>query len=103
MFKKTSPLNFRRDVNDVIVLITDGVPRGKRNSSPLAKQYAKDLKNRKVLIVTAGVGRQSENANFQRVLMDLATSPDFFIKASFNQLGGVVDKVVEMSCIKPGR
>ena len=58
MFKKDSPANFRRDVGDVILLITDGEPRGKVYTPQLTMQYAKDLKDKNVLIVAAGIGRQ---------------------------------------------
>ena len=68
MFKKDSPANFRRDVGDMILLITDSEPRGKRDTLQLTKQYAKDLKDKNVLIVGAGIGRQT-------VLINLSTSP----------------------------
>ena len=102
MFKENSPVNFRRDVGDVILLITDGEPRGKSDTLQLTMQYAKDLKDKNVLIVAAGIGRQSENVEFQKVLINLATSRDFFVKAPFDELD-IVDKLVDMSCIKPGR
>ena len=103
MFKENSPVNFRRDVGDVILLITDGEPRGKSDTLQLTMQYAKDLKDRNVLIVAPGIGRQSDYAEFQRVLSELATSSDFFVKAKFDQMNNILDKLVDMSCIKPGR
>ena len=103
MFKKDSPANFRRDVGDVILLITDGEPRGKTDTPQLTTQYAKDLKDKNVLIVVAGIERQSDDVELQTVLINLATSRDFFVKAQFDKLDDIVGKLVEMSCIKPGR
>ena len=37
------------------------------------------------------------------MLINLATSQDFFVKAGFDKLDDIVDKLVQMSCIKPGR
>lgn len=103
MFKKTSPANYRPDAEDGIVLITDGEPRGKRNTMQLTKQQAQNLKNENVSIVVVGAGRQSENPRFQRTLMDLATSPDYFVKSRFDELDDILDKLVTKSCIKSGR
>ena len=103
MFKKDSPANFRRDVGDVILLITAGEPRGKNKTKQLTMQYANHLKDKNVLIVAAGIGRQSENVKLQNVLINLATSRDFFVKAQFDELDDIVNKLVEMTCIKPGR
>lgn len=103
MFKKTSPANYRPDAEDGIVLITDGEPRGKRNTMQLTKQQAQNLKNENVSIVVVGAGRQSENPRFQRTLMDLATSPDYFVISRFDELDDILDKLVTQSCIKSGR
>ena len=103
MFTKTGPANFRTDVDDAIVLLTDGEPRGKTDTLQLTIQYAQELKEKNILIVAAGVGRQSDNAEFQKVLSELATSSDFFVKAKFDQMNNILDKLVAKSCIKPGR
>ena len=66
-------------------------------------QYAQDLKDRDVLMVVAGVGRNSEDEQFQKVLIKLATSPDVFFKAQFDHLEDILDKLVSKSCVKPGR
>jgi hypothetical protein len=39
-----------------VVLITDGEPRGRSNTIELTKKYAKELKDKGVLFVTAAVG-----------------------------------------------
>ena len=90
-------------MDDVIVLITDGEPVGEWNTKLLAMDYAQDLKNRNILIVAAGVGEKSEQQEFQDVLANLATSEDFVVKAQFDKLDDILDKLVAKSCIKPGR
>ena len=66
------------------------------------KQYAKELKDRNILIVTAGVGSNSENEKFQKVLIELATSKDFFVKAKFDKLDDILETLVASSCVEPG-
>ena len=56
-----------------------------------------------MLMVVAGVGRNSEDPEFQKVLINLATSQDFFFKAQFDHLDDILDKLVAKSCTKPGR
>ena len=90
-------------MDDVIVLITDGEPVGMWNIKQLAMDYAQDLKNRNILIVAAGVGKKSEQQEFQDVLANLATSEDFVVKAQFDKLDSILDKLISKSCIKPGR
>ena len=102
IFQKKSPLNNRQNVDDVIVLITDGEPRGKRNTPELTKQYAQDLKDREIVLVTAAVGPQSETPKFKQLLRGLATSPDYFFKAQFDEMDAILGKLVAKSCIKPG-
>ena len=103
MFTKTGPANFRPDVDDAIVLLTDGEPTGKSNTKQLTMEYAQELKEKNILIVAAGVGHQSDNAEFQEVLSELATSSDFFVKAKFDEMNNILNKLVAKSCIKPGR
>ena len=103
MFTKTGPANLRPEVGDAVVLITDGEPYGKKNTPELTKQYAKDLKDRNVLIVAVGIGPRSENEKFQNVLLDLATSRDYFVKAQFDKLGHILDMLVVRSCVRAGR
>ena len=103
MFKTNSPRNYRPNVDDVIVLITDGEPRGQPNSRQLTKQFAQDLKERKIVLLTAAVGPQSENAKFRELLQELATSPDYFFKAKFDYMETILEKLVWQSCTKPGK
>ena len=103
MFRRNSPRNNRPNVDDVIVLITDGEPRGKRNTPELTKQYAQDLKDREILLVAAAVGPQSERKEFKELLEGLATSPDYFLKAQFDKMDAILGTLVAKSCIKPGK
>ena len=102
MFTKTSPENFRTDVNDAILLITDGEPNGNKTTMEHTKQYAKELKDKNIRIVTAGVGRKSENETFQKVLIELGTTKDFYFKATFDKLDDILEKLVKRSCVEPG-
>lgn len=102
IFSKASPKNHRPKIADVIILITDGEPRGKSNTVELTKQYAKDLKDKGVLFVTAAVGPQSEKREFAKLLKGLATAPDYFLKAQFDNMEQILGTLVAKSCIPPG-
>ena len=56
-----------------------------------------------MLMVVAGVGRNSEDPKFQEVLINLATSRDSFFKARFDNLDNILNKLVAKSCVQPGR
>ncbi|CAB3991507.1 Hypothetical predicted protein [Paramuricea clavata] len=102
IFSKDSPKNHRQEIADVVVLITDGKPQGKSNSIALTKQYAKDLKDKGVLLVTAGVGPNSKKTEFKNLLKKLATSPDYFLQAEFDNMKAILNTLVARSCTKPG-
>ena len=53
IFSGENPSNNRPDVDDVVVTITDGEPRGRSNTLQLTKEYANDLKEKGILIVGA--------------------------------------------------
>lgn len=86
-----------------MVLITDGEPRGRSNTTELTKKYAKELKDKGVLFVTAAVGPQSENPEFAKLLKEVATSPDFFLNVQFDSMDEMLGTLVAMLCIKPGK
>ena len=102
IFAKPNPQNFRPNIEDVVVLITDGEPRGKRNTPKETTKEANRLKNKEVRIITAGVGRQSENSKFIKILQELATSPEYFVKAQFDKMDEIMSTLIQKSCIQPG-
>ena len=90
-------------MDDVILLITDGEPLGSPSTTlPLTKQYAKDLKDRGIVLFTAGVGPQSKEKKFRDLLERLATSPDYFFGAMLNEMDEILEKMISKSCIEPG-
>ena len=105
IFTKSSPLNHRPNVDDVIVLITDGEPWGKRNTPQLTQQYAQDLKYRKVLLITAGIGPQSDRKQVKLLLEVLATSSEHFLKAKFDEMYKIdlFGVLVAQSCLVSGK
>ena len=88
-------------MDDVVVIITDGEPRGRRNTLQMTKQYANDLKEKGVLVVAAAVG--PDRKNFRHILDELATSTDYVLEADFTQMDGILAKLVASSCIKPSK
>ena len=101
IFSRENPSNNRPDVDDVVVIITDGAPRGRRNTLQMTKQNANELKEKGVLVVAAAVGPKREN--FKHILQELATSPKYVLKADFKDMDGILANLVASSCIKPGK
>ena len=101
IFSAKNPSNNRPGVDDVVVIITDGEPRGRRNTLQMTKQYANDLKEKGVLVVAAAVG--PDRKNFRHILDELATSTNYVLEADFTQMDGILAKLVASSCIKPGK
>jgi uncharacterized protein YegL len=101
IFADENPSNNRPGVDDVVVIITDGEPRGKRDTLEMTKKYASDLKDKGVLVVAAGVG--PDRKNFKHILEELATSPKYVLEADFTQMDGILAKLVASSCIKPSK
>ena len=101
MFKESSPANYRPNVDDVIVLITDGIPNGVRDAEDLTKKHAQELKDRNIVIFTVGVGSLAKK--HEDLLIDLATSSEHFVyKTGFHKLEDLLlDKLVPKSC-RPG-
>ena len=100
MFKESSPANYRPNVDDVIVLITDGVPNGIDDAENRTMKYAQKLKDRNIVIITVGVGSLAKR--YEHVLIDLATSDDHFVYVTgFHTLKDLLDKLVTKSC-RPG-
>ena len=94
-------------MDDVIVLITDGQPYGDYLSTSglkeTTKKYAQQLKDRKIVLLTAGIGPENEKEEFKLFLEGLATSSDYSFKAMFDTMDDILGKLVKKSCIKPGK
>ena len=85
------------------MLITDGEPRGRRDTPEETRKYANMLKKKDIRLITAGVGSQSEKPEFIKILRELATSPKFFLKAKFNEMDKIMSKLIASTCVKPGK
>ena len=85
------------------MLITDGEPRGRRDTLDETKRYANMLKVKNVRLITAGVRRQREKPEFIKILMELATSPKYFLKAKFDEMDKILSKLIASTCVKPGK
>ena len=100
---KENPKNHRSDIDDVVVLITDGEPFGRRDTLNEAIRYANMLKKKNVRLITAGAGSKSEKPEFIKILKELATSPQFFLKAKFDEMDKISSKLIANTCVKPGK
>lgn len=101
VFPANNPRNNRPNVDDVIVLITDGAPHGRHNTKDEAIKYAGMLKDKSVLVVGAAVG--SNRNKFKEILKKLATSDKYVLEADFKEMDEILAKLVASSCIKPGQ
>lgn len=77
--------------NRVIVLVTDGMDDG--SASTLLPQ----IRNEDISVVTVGIGNGVNVAHLQ----SLATTPDFYVQATPNNLVAIAESVVDKSCVIP--
>ncbi len=86
LFSERSPSNHRGDVDDVILLFTDGNPNPTDTQMPLANKYAKILKSRNVTIVGLAAGVPDDVVKFKHNIQRWATSPQLVFEAELNNL-----------------
>ena len=98
VFSERSPSNHRGDVDDVILLFTDGNPNPTDTQMPLANKYAKILKSRNVTIVGLAAGVPDDVVKFKHNIQRWATSPQLVFEAELNNLDNVISKLVKASC-----
>lgn len=105
MFPKSSPLNARTNIADVVMILTDGEPRGKRRNDQLnlAIQHSSLMKKRDILIVGIAVGPNRNQ--FKNDIVKMSTNSSMVFDAEFDGLDRIIDKVVDASCtpFEPGK
>ncbi|XP_028411904.1 uncharacterized protein LOC114534632 [Dendronephthya gigantea] len=103
-FHLKNPLNHRADIQDVVLLFTDGEPRARkkawiREQYAMANRYSAELMGNGIYITALAVGREAKKPEFKRNIDKW--SNHMFI-AAFKDLDKVLDKIVKKSCgIKP--
>ncbi|XP_028413280.1 uncharacterized protein LOC114535182 isoform X2 [Dendronephthya gigantea] len=100
VYPKNSPENNRKDADDVIVLITDGSPRGTKTVLEDTLAYADELKKKGVLIIGVGVGQNIDENKFWNILKEIA-SPGQATRVKFNQFQSIKNSLVKRSCELP--
>ncbi len=113
---KVSPANYRPDVADAVLIFTDGQPirrKGedtfgdkysdrRRGECLLAKDRAKDLRDREVTVVGLGIGTQSTLDRFKDDMKNWSTDGKYFV-ADKEHLESVMSELISASCIDPGK
>ncbi|XP_046864510.1 uncharacterized protein LOC124458761 isoform X3 [Xenia sp. Carnegie-2017] len=106
IFKKNSPLNNRPNIADVVLLITDGEPRGRKVGDELkdAYKYSSAIKDKDILIVGVAVGDPSIVKKFKPVIKKMSTSEKTTFDSKFDSLDKILSQIVDASCtpFKPG-
>ena len=87
----------RWEIQDVVVLVTDGRP----TNFPKANKTAKLLKDKGILIVGAAIGPQRNE--FMPQLEQLASGKEYVVKADFDKLNDVIGTIIAKSCVRPGK
>ena len=85
----------RPDVQDVLIVFTDGRARDQED----ARFYAQNLKNRDVHIM--GIAAGPDRLNFKHQLDEIASSPDDVLMVEFDDLDGIINKLVNKVCKQP--
>lgn len=100
----TNPLNHRKDIDDVVLLFTDGEPRARkrkwiREQYEMAGKYSAELMARNVSIVALAVGEEAKKPEFKK---NIASWSTYMFTSGFKDLNKVLDKIIKKSCgIKP--
>ncbi|XP_028404297.1 uncharacterized protein LOC114526951 [Dendronephthya gigantea] len=106
VFPLHSPLNVRPNVPDVVVILTDGEPRGRKRGRQLqmALHHSSSMKNRSILIIGIAVGQPAIRKKFSHILLQLVTSNKTKFDTDFIDLDKILDQLVDVSCtpFKPG-
>ena len=86
MFFKKSPENDRKNVDDVILLFTDGKPNAKDISQEIADAdyYSKILKNENIKIIVVAAGDAS---SYRSNIQGWASSPSLVFETGLAKLG----------------
>ncbi|XP_046839250.1 uncharacterized protein LOC124433514 [Xenia sp. Carnegie-2017] len=100
IFKKNSPLNNRQKIADVVLLITDGEPRGKKEGDELkdAYKYSSAMKDKDILIVGVAVGDPIIVKKFKPVIQKMSTSEKTTFDSEFDSLDKILSHLVDASC-----
>ena len=86
----------RPEIQDVVVLVTDGRP----TNFPKANKTAKLLKDKGILIVGAAIG--PERHKFMHKLEQLASGEEYVVNATLDKLDDVIGKIINKSCSSSG-
>ncbi len=111
-----SPKNYRPDVGDAVLIFTDGQPIRHRGDDIfgakysdrrygerlLAKDRAKDLRDRDINVVGLGIGPQYMLRRFRDDMREWSTDGKYF-EATKENLRSVTDELVSASCIDAGK
>jgi glutaredoxin-related protein len=98
VFSKRSPFNHRDDVDDVVLLFTDGRPKPEDEQTAMANKFAQILKNRNVTIIGLAVRVPGKVEEFKPNIERWATSPQLVYEAKIDNLDNVISKLVQASC-----
>lgn len=94
IFEDISPLNHRPDIDDVILLVTDGEPRGSRNTKADTLAEAEYLKAKGVRIIGVRLAHYPVHSDF---IKNVSTD-DQSIETTFDDIGNTVDRIVLGFC-----
>ena len=100
MFSKRSPFNYRDDVDDVVLLFTDGRPKPEDEQTRKANENADILKTRNITIIGLAVRVPGKVEEFKPNIERWATSPQLVFEAKIDNLDNVISKLVKASCIE---
>ncbi|CAB3990655.1 Hypothetical predicted protein [Paramuricea clavata] len=115
-FNVSSPRNYRPDVSDVVLILTDGQPirrkdednfgdKYKSNSDGeelLAKDRAQSLRDKNVTVVGLAVGSEATLSKFGKKIKEWTTEGKYF-ETSKDRLHSVMKELISASCIDPGQ
>lgn len=84
----------RPGIPDIAMIFTDGNAHDFR----IAREQAKILKEKGVLVITIGAGTKESLRSFKQELIDMASSPEYALTVNFEQLEYFAEKAFPLFC-----
>jgi exopolysaccharide biosynthesis predicted pyruvyltransferase EpsI len=102
VFNLKSPENHRPNVQDVILLFTDGEPIRRdweknqefKTENLMAEYYSDRLKEKNVTVIGMAVGSPKQLDNFYEDIVKWSSSPDHVFSAKVKELDTVLNQLI---------
>ncbi|XP_028411883.1 collagen alpha-1(VII) chain-like [Dendronephthya gigantea] len=98
VFTQNNPRNNRPDIDDVVVIITDGNPWGVEGVLAKTIANASRIKAKGIEIVGAAVGSPEMRDRFKANLIRMSTSEEHVVETDYKDIDTIRSKLIQTTC-----